>query len=366
MAMAETTGLKICVQCGDDCAGKPRTKDAKGRYVCRPCFDKVQAKSAKPASPAPLKGATPITPAPGDVDNSLLLALADEEARPVATTPCPSCGAGMMNGAVICTTCGYNVQTKKNMRSVVERERGGGRGGSGSEGGSSPTVAAALVALPTLLLMGSGAAVVGGAVGAGIWAAIAYNTHYHIRIIAVLVGVLTGAGMRMGVRGYAGGLTGALAAVIAAGAIAGGHYWTVSMMVDEYVKRQPSARATVTEEFAKAQLADAIIERHQKAGVTDAWPAGSSAEDAEHKDDFPPAVWKEAEAEWTKKTPAERDQMKTDLQALVKEQRQEFASAVKVGGFMASFGLFDVIWFASAMVAAFLIGSGRDLNGNDA
>jgi len=34
-----TTNQKCCIICGADCTGKPRVKDPRGRYFCRPCYD---------------------------------------------------------------------------------------------------------------------------------------------------------------------------------------------------------------------------------------------------------------------------------------------------------------------------------------
>jgi hypothetical protein len=362
--MADTAGPKICIQCGDDCAGKPRTKDAQGRYTCRPCYDKKQAAAAAApakAAPDPTSARVAAPASTYDIDASLLKELAGEEAAPVTATPCPTCGAGMMAGAVICTTCGYNVQTKKNMRSVVERGSAPGEGGGGGGLGSSRSAAGALVALPTLLILGSVGAAIGGAVGAGIWAAVAYNLGFHMSYIAILIGVLTGAGMRAGVRGYAGGLTGALAALIAAGAVAGGHYWTVSLVVDRYVQRGPSAHAIVTDEFATAKLADAIADEHAKNGVKDAWPGGTRPEYIHEKEEYPSNVWAEAEDRWAKMSPDERSQMKRDLEAFVKDRLKDAVASVKAEGFLSSFSPFDALWFILAIFSAFRIGSGGSL-----
>lgn len=35
---------KTCVICGEDCSGRPRTKDARGRYFCIPCYERAKRK----------------------------------------------------------------------------------------------------------------------------------------------------------------------------------------------------------------------------------------------------------------------------------------------------------------------------------
>lgn len=108
-----TLPSKICGICGEDCAGRPRTKDPQGRYFCRSCYDEALARkqqsSASPSKhPLPNVGATVIDPG---VSNDELFADAIE-APPVETmSPCPSCGAGMPAGAALCVSCGYSPQT---------------------------------------------------------------------------------------------------------------------------------------------------------------------------------------------------------------------------------------------------------------
>ncbi len=39
-----TTMKKICVICGEDCSGRPRTKDPRGHYYCLPCYEQAKRK----------------------------------------------------------------------------------------------------------------------------------------------------------------------------------------------------------------------------------------------------------------------------------------------------------------------------------
>jgi hypothetical protein len=37
---------KLCVVCGCDCTGKPRTKHPHGRYFCQPCYERATMQGA--------------------------------------------------------------------------------------------------------------------------------------------------------------------------------------------------------------------------------------------------------------------------------------------------------------------------------
>lgn len=40
--MADSGGtVKVCVACGEDCSARPRIKDVKGRYYCKPCHEQA-------------------------------------------------------------------------------------------------------------------------------------------------------------------------------------------------------------------------------------------------------------------------------------------------------------------------------------
>lgn len=45
--------LKVCVICGEDCSGRPRIKDSKGRYCCKSCHEEALPKKRAPADAAP-------------------------------------------------------------------------------------------------------------------------------------------------------------------------------------------------------------------------------------------------------------------------------------------------------------------------
>jgi uncharacterized RDD family membrane protein YckC len=95
---------KPCVLCGEDCAGRPRIKDPKGRYYHKECYEREVARLAQQAAEA-----TPAEPAAfdpyADVGNDAA------SAQPAGTKPCPGCSAPLEPEAVVCIACGYNLAT---------------------------------------------------------------------------------------------------------------------------------------------------------------------------------------------------------------------------------------------------------------
>lgn len=108
--MANTT--KQCHVCGVDCAGKPRVKDPKGRYYCKPCYDRAKTEKAGAAGFSAEHAARSSQDNPGDDDHGLLDDLLAAESQGGASPlACPACDAPMPHGAVICVQCGFNKQT---------------------------------------------------------------------------------------------------------------------------------------------------------------------------------------------------------------------------------------------------------------
>lgn len=118
--MAAEIEAKTCVVCKQDCSGRPRQKDDQGRYTCQSCLDK-QAKS-QPRTGTPAKAGAPAGPAPttkqpqGDPALAAALAGVDQ----TAMTPCPNCAVLQVPGAVVCTSCGFDFQREKPIRTRVQ------------------------------------------------------------------------------------------------------------------------------------------------------------------------------------------------------------------------------------------------------
>lgn len=104
---------KVCTVCGADVEGKPRVKDAQGRYVCKgACEAKLVKKLAAPdARDIPLAE-------PDDVMAKLVASSPVVNAK-----PCTSCGSPMREGAVVCTNCGTNIESGKKIKTAIIKEK---------------------------------------------------------------------------------------------------------------------------------------------------------------------------------------------------------------------------------------------------
>ena len=102
---------KVCGICGEDCSGRPRTKDAKGQYYCMACYeDAKRRQKARASRPKPHAR----RPKPVDDGLDMLAALADaQDAAPAIEElrTCGGCNMPLDRGVVVCTRCGYNMST---------------------------------------------------------------------------------------------------------------------------------------------------------------------------------------------------------------------------------------------------------------
>lgn len=130
---------KPCVACGADLAGKPRVKDAMGRYACphyaerrTPCA--LAGESSEPGQPSP----GPSAPGVAEPDGNKAFDLFDieplpEPAAPPPRTPsrplaCPLCITPLLPDAAACTGCGFNPEkglstSRKAPRKTVKGRR---------------------------------------------------------------------------------------------------------------------------------------------------------------------------------------------------------------------------------------------------
>ena len=114
--MQQPSQAKICGICGRDCSAKPRIKDPKGTYFCRECYEAaLQQKHAgeKPAEPPPEADLNPLAleQEPEILEDLVAQAAPAPTSADASAHTCPKCGAPCGLTAVICTSCGYNLQT---------------------------------------------------------------------------------------------------------------------------------------------------------------------------------------------------------------------------------------------------------------
>ncbi len=131
--------VKKCMFCGIDVSNSPRLKDEQGRYVCRPCAEKKMPKAQSKPAGAPAASATNAAKkAPAGEPDAAAYELADGQldladiAKSVQGSvlnakPCTNCGGFIPAGGKVCTSCGFNTETGKAVKTKVEKavqERG--------------------------------------------------------------------------------------------------------------------------------------------------------------------------------------------------------------------------------------------------
>lgn len=138
--------IEVTCQCGKRLKAKD---ELAGRTVkCPNCQQPLKipaSQAAAPAAPTPVAptpvAPTPVAPAPaGDAFADLF----DDAGMGHQGGPiCPSCNAGVADGAVICIHCGYNLETGQRLRTNIGSAGGevaeapAGPVGHGGEGGAS-------------------------------------------------------------------------------------------------------------------------------------------------------------------------------------------------------------------------------------
>lgn len=166
--MSSTEKVKLrCPACGAGFTGPPA--GAERPLTCPKCSQVVTMELVGPA-PA----AAPVPPAHEEATPLAALAAAADAGRRPGSTPdapagiCPACHHPLQPGALICTNCGRHLKTGLGIKTVVRAKKAGSLG--------------------LAVLAGGLAAVIAGA----IWAGIAVVTEYEIGYVACGVGLLTG------------------------------------------------------------------------------------------------------------------------------------------------------------------------------
>lgn len=215
-----------------------------------------------------------------------------------AALACPSCGSGMEPDARVCVSCGYNPQSGQAIKTrTLDLKSKKNRGG--SKAASIGVAAGGLALKPILPLLG---AIIGGLIGAGVWALISYQFNVEIGWIAIGVGVLCGIGAAMGAGGEGGVITGGMAALVALGSISLGKYAAVNWAVDDFVQSVMSYEITlddVDEQWALQSLVDEICEERNERGESVGFDNPRLALDgASWPEDYPQSVRDAVHDKW--------------------------------------------------------------------
>jgi hypothetical protein len=196
--------------------------------------------------------------------------------------------------------------------------------------------------------------VVGGLIGALVWAGIAYAFHAEIGWIAWGVGFLVGVGVRLAAGERDGPGYGLIAILIAALAVVGGKYLAVHWLVASELAK---VELRVTDED---MVADEVADEWRAKGKKVDVPARPNPNPAvpDNGPKYTPAVTAEAKKRWAAVPAAERQAKTAAAQAKLDELKAALGGAVRGRGFRESFTPFDGLWLLLAAVTAFRLGSG--------
>jgi len=142
---------KVCVVCGCDCNGIPRTKDKRGRYFCQPCYQRAIAlakarrlQAAAAAREADLPSVMEDYTQPAPVDSGLGDLMGLEHGTPIETKrTCAACGAVLPHGQLRCSCGGPKPLAAKPAATKA-----------GSAGVSMPGLPTGLLANPWIIALG--------------------------------------------------------------------------------------------------------------------------------------------------------------------------------------------------------------------
>ena len=204
------------------------------------------------------------------------------------------------------------------------------------------------------------AGLVAGAIGAAIWAAIAYYAEVEIGYIAWGIGLVVG--IAVAAAGENGPLAGVTAVAITILSIVGGKYATVEMSIQEaqaqlqnWDEEQAFSADEVSDEVIQGILADAIAEQREADGESVEWPEYDEDEDSVEAT-YPADIWKEAGGQLASKTDDEKQELRQQHVDRVKEWAKEMGQAMadqwREEGFLASFGPMDLLFFGLAVFTA--------------
>jgi hypothetical protein len=364
---------KPCVHCGQSCAGQARVRDAKGRYAHQACAEKHQG-AARGSRAAP---------ATGDDAGTMAAILSDIDDKDMigGEHSCQGCGYPMEDDATICLHCGFNRESGRQYGTKVGRDPN-----KQTKGGKALSVGASaggMALAPFLPIIG---AVIAGAVGAGIWAAIAYVTEYEVGYVASIVGGMCGLGALLGTDGEGNMWSGTIAVAAAIAAIFIGKMVTLNIyMNSDSFKELRDAIVTELDSYDYT-LDDVQAEDVQRSWAFDRvelminenrvidWPDEDFVDEdldwASYPTDYPEGVVDEVEARWEALSEdeqlAEREAALAEMRDEVEQARSELTRGMNnqevASTIYEHLDLFDGLWAVLALMAAWGVGAGMVAN----
>ncbi len=334
---------KVCVLCGQSCAGQARIRNAKGQYAHRACVE-AKREHEKPREPEHHDALG------GDMDDTLDEMAAYEQAGPEIAagsgSACPGCGHRLAQRAVVCMGCGYDIRSGKQLRTSAAKERRERSESSIARAGGA-MASSVMSALVVPMICGC----VAGMVGAAIWAGISYGTELQFGALAWGLGGLVGIGVNLGSRDTGGMFYGLIGAAIALLAVLAGNFLTVSLLVAKYMELMEPDE--VPYEMVMQVLVDEIALEWVEEDREIRWPKEWKAWDqAEWPDDYPRDLRVETETRWEGMAPDQQLDRRTAIAEVTKANSQLIENA----GFSEIMSRpRTVIWTLFAVCTAFMV-----------
>ncbi len=199
----------------------------------------------------------------------------------------------------------------------------------------------------------------GGFIGAAVWAGIAYKTGYEIGWIAWAIGGIVGFCVGVGSNGK-GNKFGIIAVIITILSLLGGKYATVELLIQKELGNESeflqSAIDGLDEEMTVSYVADEIIVDLESAGTEIAWPnVENLSEEPSIKEGYPAQIWTQAEERWNAKSEQEKETYRNEIVESMRQNMHLVRDYISRTGFMESFGLMDLIFFALAIGTAYKV-----------
>jgi hypothetical protein len=361
---------KVCVHCGQSCAGQARVKDAKGHYAHKACAEKHQG-SSKSSSGAGAQAGS-MAAILSDIDDKDLIG---------GEHSCQGCGYPMEDEATVCLHCGFNRESGRQYGTKVGRDPN-----KQTKGGKALSVGASaggMAIAPFLPIIG---AVIAGTIGASIWALIAYLTQYEVGYVASIVGAMCGFGALLGTDGEGNMWSGTIAVAAAIAAIFIGKMVTLNIymnsdefksMRDQIVTELSSYDYTLDDVQALDVQTAWAYERVElminENRVID-WPDEDFVDDdldwASFPIDYPKDVVSEVEARWDALSDDEqlaaRETKLGEMRDEVEQTRSELSRGMNnqdvANTIYEHLDLYDGLWAVLALMAAWGVGAGMVAN----
>ena len=363
---------KKCVICAKSCAGQPRIKDAQGNYAHKTCAQEQQAKSAKSKRTPAAAAVAPVLDLGPEEEPDMaaflddLPSVSDQDPSAGIRAACPGCGTSIASDATICMSCGCNTKTGRGPKIKTPKIK------SKKQGPNLAAKAGSLAIAPFLPIIG---AVIGGAIGAAAWAAIAYFTGFEIGILATVVGAICGIGAVIGAGGEGNAWSGMVAVVAALVSIVAGKAIVYEIYLDQLNSIKVALQAEAeTEKMlgdyldynATYDIAFDIAWEQQENGDTLEWP-NPEIDLFETMDlsDFPQDIIDETNEKWNSMDLDERVEFRQAKVDEANEANQVFTDYIDEeidagSNLFDNLDLFDALWAFLALGAAWSIGNGSN------